>query len=80
MYHDQYKVEFDWYFGKHSDGKQIAEDYLTDVLDYFKERLLWKRSELSTAEMYKIGEMVQGLSNLRNAIRDAEEIEVKVED
>lgn len=72
--HDQYKVEFDWYFGKYSGGKQIAEEHLTDALDYFKERLLWKRLELSTAEMYKIGEMVQGLSNLRNAIRDAEEI------
>lgn len=79
MYYDQYKVEFDWYFGKDSGGKQIAEDYLTDALDYFKERLLWKRSELSTSEMYKIQEMVNGLSNLRNAIRDAEKIE-EVED
>lgn len=77
---DQYKIEFDWYFGKYSGGKQIAEEYLTDALDYFKERLLWKRAELSTAEMYKIGEMVQGLFNLRNAIRDAEEIEANVED
>lgn len=73
--YDQYKIEFDWYFGKDEGGKLIAEEYLTDVLDYFKERLLWKRSELSTAEMYKIGEMVQGIHNLRNAIRDAEEIE-----
>lgn len=78
--YEKYSIEFDWYFGKDSGGKQIAEDYLTDVLDYFKERLLWKRAELSTAEMYKIGEMVQVISNLRNAIRDAEEIELKVED
>ena len=74
MYHDQYRVEFDWYFGKDFGGKQIAEEYLTDALDYLKELLLYKRAELSTAEMYKIGEMVQGLHNLRNAIRDAEEI------
>lgn len=72
--YEEYRIEFDWYFGNDF-GKQLAEDYLTDVLDYFKECLLYKRSELSTAEMYKIGEMVQGISNLRNAIRDAEEIE-----
>ena len=36
MYCDQYRIEFDWYFGKDSGGKQVAEKYLTDVLDYFK--------------------------------------------
>lgn len=78
--YEKYSIEFDWYFGKYSRGKQMAEEYLTDALDYFKECLLWKRSELLTSEMYKIQEMINGLSNLRNAIRDAEEIEVKIED
>lgn len=76
---EKYSIEFDWYFGK-NEGKLIAEEYLTDVIDYFKERMLWKRSELPISEMYKIQEMVNGLFNLRNAIMDAEEIEMKVED
>lgn len=77
--YEQYKIEFDWYFGiNNGKGKSFAEDYLTDAIEYLQKRVM--DTSLSTAERYEIQEMVNGLLNLRNAIRDAEEIEVKVED
>ena len=77
--YEQYKIEFDWYFDiNNGKGKSLAEDYLTDAIEYLRERLM--NTSLPTAERYEVQEMVNGLFNLRNAIMDAEEIEVKVED
>lgn len=68
--YERYNIEFDWYFGTDGKGKSFAEDYLTDAIEYLQE----KNTNLPTAERYKVQEMVNGLFNLRNAIRDAEEI------
>lgn len=72
--YEKYSIEFDWYFGVREKGKLIAEEYLTDVLDCFKEYMNENRSSLSAAERYRIQDMVNGIFNLRNAISDAEEI------
>ena len=77
--YEQYKIEFDWYFGiNNGKGKSFAEDYLIDAVEYLQKRVM--NTSLPTPERYEVQEMVNGLFNLRNAIRDAEEIEVKVDD
>lgn len=70
--YERYNIEFDWYFGTDGKGKSFAEEYLTDAIKYLQERV--RNTSLPTAERYEVQEMVNGLFNLRNAIRDAEEI------
>lgn len=71
--YERYNIEFDWYFGiNNSKGKSFAEDYLTDAIKYLQGRVM--NTSLPTSERYEVQEMVNGLFNLRNAIRDANEI------
>lgn len=70
--YEQYNIEFDWYFGVNDKGRSFAEDYLTDAIKYLQDRVM--NTSLPIAERYEIQEMVNGLFNIRNAIRDAEEI------
>lgn len=76
--YEKYSIEFDYYFNiNNGKGKSFAEDYLTDTVKYLQERVM--NTSLPTTERYEVQEMINGLFNLRNAIRDAE-IEVNVED
>ena len=74
--YDQYKIEFDWYFGiNDGKGKLFAEGYMKDAIEYLQQRV--RCTTISTSERYEVQDIVNGLFNLRNAIMEAEEITEK---